>query len=365
LTRVLHVQKVAGIAGSERHLLTLLPRLDRARFRPVMVALESPGGGAADFAAAMRAAGVDTHVLPIRADADPRCLLHLRREIVSGRYGIVHTHLVHGDMYGTAAAATCRPRPIVVSSKHGYENYERTSLWYRLGALLGYGVDAIVTISDALQAKVADAERLPRSKMHTIHYGLDVPAHVPQRAPSMPVNLIAVGRLVPVKGFRFLLEAMARVPASASVHLTIVGDGPERASLEALAAELRVASRVTFAGWRQDVGAMLDRAAIFVLPTLGEGFGLAVLEAMGHELPVIASDTMSLPEIVHEGVTGLLVPPKDPAALARAITLLASDPEMRRAFGQAGRRRAAEMFSIDSMVTRTERLYQSLLEGRR
>lgn len=365
MIRVLHIHKITGIAGSERHLLTLLPGLDRGRISASMVMLEEPGRPVDAFASEMRSAGITLSRVPIARDLDPHCWWTVRALIARGRFDIVHTHLIHGDLYGVTAAASLRSRPAVISSKHGYDNYERTSPFYKVGRLLNPAIDRVVTISEALQEKVARAEGLPRRKMRTIHYGLDLPALAEPVVPAEPLKLISVGRLVPVKGFEHLLRAISQLGADAArVSLTIVGDGPERHALTALASELGVSSRVTFAGWQQDVGAFLRDAHVFVLPTLGEGFGLAVLEAMGHARPVIASDTMSLPEIVSRGETGLLVPPANSAALAEAIRVCLDHPGLLAEMGMAGRQRGLALFSVARMVERTEQLYVETVQGR-
>ena len=362
MIRALHVQKVTGVAGSERHLLTLLPRMTRARFRPTMLVLEEADRPAEAFVSEMRASGIETLVLPLASNADVRCWRRVRRIIAGGGFDILHTHLIHGDFYGLSAAMTCRRAPRCVSTKHGYDNYDRTSRWYRLGRWFGARLDAIVTISDALQAKVEAAEGLPRRKMQTIHYGIEFGPSRERRPSQGAFRLVSVGRLVPVKGFDVLVAAMARLSQGREVSLTIVGDGPERERLAAQADRLGVANRIHFAGWQRDVRNFLDDADVFVLPTLGEGFGLAILEAMGAGLPVIASDTMAIPEIVLDGKTGRLVPPKDPDALARAIEALRDDPIGCLSLGVAGRQRAIDEFSVDRMVRRHEMLYESLVQ---
>lgn len=366
MIRVLHIQKLKGIAGSERHLLTLLPRLDRARFAPSMLMLEEPARPVDQFARELEAAGVHTRRVTIRRDVDPVCWYRVRAAVARGRYDIVHTHLIHGDLYGVTAAAFVRPRPRVIASKHGYENYAHTTPLYKIGYVLNPVLSRVVTISDALQPKVADAEGLPRAKMVTIHYGLDLPAKAEPPVIAEPLKLVSVGRLVNVKGYPYLLQALAALgPEASRVHLTIVGDGPERERLTALAAALRIASHVTFAGWQQDVRAYLRDAHVFVLPTLGEGFGLAVLEAMGEALPVIASNTMSLPEIVADGVTGWLVPPADANALAAAIRRCLEHPGLLPSMGAAGRVRGLDLFSVSRMVQQTEALYEDVMKDAR
>jgi glycosyltransferase involved in cell wall biosynthesis len=172
-----------------------------------------------------------------------------------------------------------------------------------------------------------------------------------------------VGRLQPVKGTRYLLEAFTQLAAvHEDVVLLLVGDGPERASLQVLAQQLGIAKSVRFLGDRQDVSRCLHTMDVFVLPSIWEGMPNAALEAMAVGLPVVATAAGGTPEVVVDGVTGLLVPPRDPDALARAVARLLRDSDLRRTMGQAGRVRAKQRFSIEETVRRTEELYTTLLK---
>jgi glycosyltransferase involved in cell wall biosynthesis len=260
----------------------------------------------------------------------------------------------------------------VVSTKHGYENYDRTSRAYRLAGLTARWSRRIITISDALRRKVTEVERIPMGKLTTIHYGIEctVPGPEPsreavRRSLGLPPDAFAVlstGRLVPVKGYPYLIEAVGKLRAAgSSTILLIAGDGPERAMLQSQAERLGVADRVRFLGWRADVPTLLAGVDAFALATLGEGFGLAILEAMAQRLPVVATRVVAVPEIVQDGQTGLLVSPRDPAALADALLALERDPELRRRFASAAHRRVLEHFSVARMVRDTEGVYADVL----
>jgi glycosyltransferase involved in cell wall biosynthesis len=370
MKRVLHVQKVTGISGSERHLLFLLPALAR-RFDVTFLILEAPGRPVDDYVAALTRAGVRTERLPIRWDGDVRCVLAMTRLMRRGAFDLVHTHLIHADVLGGVAARLAGVR-VVVSTKHGYEDYDRTSRAYRLAGLTARWTCKVITISEALGRKVAEVERIPSGKLTTIHYGIDcaVPAPEPsrevvRRSLGLPPDAFAVlstGRLVPVKGYQYLIEAVGKLRAGgSSAILLIAGDGPERAALQAQAERLGIGDRVRFLGWRADVSTLLAGVDAFALATLGEGFGLAILEAMAQRLPVVATRVVAVPEIVHDGETGLLVPPRDPAALADALLALERDSELRRRFASAGQRRVLDHFSVARMVRDTEAVYADVL----
>ena len=167
---------------------------------------------------------------------------------------------------------------------------------------------------------------------------------------------------MPQKGVDVAVRALAEVRREhADAVLVVLGEGDEREALARLAGELGVADALFLPGRGGDVAEWLARAEILVHPVRWEGFGLALLEAMLAERPVVASAVSAVPEIVVDGETGLLVPPDDPAALGRAITRLLSDRGLSTAFGTAGRERARSEFSVDRMARRTLEVYERAL----
>jgi len=189
-------------------------------------------------------------------------------------------------------------------------------------------------------------------KLHVVRCGVrpeeyDAPARGP--LPRGPLHLVAVGRLAPMKGFGVLLEAMAELP---DARLTLVGDGPERAALEATAARHGVAARVRFAGalGAPGVTALLGEADVFCLPSFAEGVPVVLMEAMAARVPVVATAVNGIPELVADGRTGLLVAPGRAAPLVAAVRALAGDPERRRTMGAAGRAVVEEHYDVDRSV---------------
>ena len=178
-----------------------------------------------------------------------------------------------------------------------------------------------------------------------------------------PHMIFACRQLFPRKGIRFLLEAGAQLkPRFPDLQIVLAGDGFERPELARLATELGIASQVTFLGWvaNEELPPYYRAAAVSVIPSLEEGFGIPAAEAMGCEVPVVASDAGGLPEVVEDGVTGLVVPRGDATALAGAIGTLLADPERRRRMGQAGRERALRLFDWDRSAAQFEELYHEI-----
>jgi glycosyltransferase involved in cell wall biosynthesis len=339
-----------GIGGSERHLLTLLPALADGGVEPVFVGLDDPAWDPADFYDALTVPAVR---IPAPRDLDPVLLARVVRELHAD---VVHTHLVHADLYGGLAAKL--RRTALVSTKHNDDPF-RTGAFRFVERGLSRLADRIVTISDSLHRFTVDRVGVPAEKVETIHYGLDEPPRAwgrnpPDVVPEGARIMLSVSRLTQQKGIDVAVEALSFLPDD--VLLVVLGEGPERELLEQLALEHDVASRVVLPGRVPDVAAWLGRASVYVQPARWEGFGLAVLEAMVCGLPVVATNVSSLPELVADGETGLLVPPDDAAALAGAVERALADP----ALGQAGLARARRDFSVQRMADRTLALYERL-----
>jgi glycosyltransferase involved in cell wall biosynthesis len=351
--RVAHVHRMRGIGGSERHLLTLLPALADRGLEPVFVGLDDPTWDPSDFYDALT---VPAMRIPAPRDLDPLLLARLVRDT---RADVVHTHLVHADLYGGLAAKL--RGTTLVSTKHNDDPF-RTGAFRFVERGLARLADRVITISDSLHRFTVDRVGVPAAKVETIHYGLDEPPRAwgtnpPDAVPHDARIVLSVSRLTRQKGIDAAVEAVSLLPDD--VVLVVLGEGPERGALEELAREHGVASRVVLPGRVPDVAAWLGRASVYVQPARWEGFGLAVLEAMVCGLPVVATNVSSLPELVADGETGLLVPPDDPAGLARGIARALVEP----ALGRAGLERAGREFSVERMADRTVSLYESLLSA--
>jgi glycosyltransferase involved in cell wall biosynthesis len=348
--RVMHVHRMRGIGGSERHLLTLLPALAERGIEPIFVGLDDPAWNPADFYDALQVPAV--RILSPR-DFDPLLLVRLARTL---RADIVHTHLVHADVYGGLAARLRGTH--LVSTKHNDDPF-RVGPFRFVERNLSRLADRVITITDALRRFTVDRVGVPADKVETIHYGLDGLPEAWGVNPDADVPggarvLLAVSRLIKQKGIDTAIRALLELPADTA--LVVLGAGPERDALQGLARELGLEQRVFLLGRVPDVAAWLRRASVFVHPARWEGFGLAVLEAMLAGLPVVAADVSSLPELVLDGETGVLVPPDDAAALARGIAQALDRPEL----GARGLARAHSEFSVARMADRTAALYSGV-----
>jgi glycosyltransferase involved in cell wall biosynthesis len=344
--KVLHVHRIGGIGGSERHLLTLLPALAERGVDVSFLGLDDPARAPDPFYEAL---AVPYRRLRAARDLDPALAWRVRKETRSA--DLVHTHLVHADVYGALGARR------LVSTKHNDDPFRAGAFRFVERALTRRAA-RVIAITAALARFQIERVGLPADKVEVIHYGLDdLPqawgANPPDPVPPDVPVLLCVCRLERQKGVDVAIRALRDIPAA---HLVVLGEGPERVELERLARELDVP--VYLPGRVPDVSAWLRRASVLVHPARWEGFGLALLEAMLASLPVVATRVSSIPEIVVDGETGLLVPADDAAELARAVNRVLSDPAD---YGQRGRARAEREFSVAKMADRTLAVYESAL----
>lgn len=357
--KVVHLTKVRGIGGAEQHLLQLLPALRARGVDATFLSLDA-GGDAQRFHDALDERGVPWRRVACGFDVSPRLLASVTRELRAEAPDLVHTHMVHADAYGSAASSLLR-LPLV-STRHNDDRYLLGPFRYVDRALMARA-STIVAISDAVREFHIRAG-LPASKLVTIHYGLDETPSRPSEvtpadagiSPDAPL-VLAIGRLIEQKDHATLLAAFARVREThPEARLAILGWGRLENETRELARALGLADVVVLPG-RVEPSAWLARADVFAHTSRWEGFGIVLLEAMLAGLPVVATRASAIPEIVVDGVTGVLVEPGDADGVARALADLLADPARRAALGAAGRERALSEFSVARMAERTLAVY--------
>jgi len=308
---ICQVMLAKGFGGAERLFVDLCRAL-AARGHEVL-AVCHPRGEAAGLLRGV--AGLSLEAVPVAGVWDLLAVRRLRALLAARRPALVGAHLARAAYIAGRAA---RPLGIpVIAKTHNYVDLK----YYRR-------VDAFVTITDDQRSYLLRAG-VPAARIEVIPNFSSIP---PAAAVTAAGNELAmVGRLVPKKGADVLLRAMARlVRQGMDVRLRVAGDGGERERLVALAASLGLQDRVHFAGWQWDIAGFLDGASLFVLPSLDEPFGIALIEAMARGVPIVATATQGPREIMTER-EGWLVPPGDEAALADAIRAALDDaPERAR-----------------------------------
>ena len=364
--RVMHVVYSLEPGGMEFGVVKLVNGLDRSRVRSAVCAT-SPGGALRSLVASH----VPVFELRRRRGNDPRLVWDLFKLFMREQPHLVHTHAWGTLVEGLVAARLARV-PLVVHGEHGTLQLKSHQLRVqRLGWAL---VDQVLSVSSRLAARMVQETRFPENRVHTIRNGVDmarfgamsrVEARRTLDVGEREFVIGTVGRLVQVKDQAGLIEALALVArAGFRAKLVIAGEGPLRADLERRASELGIAGEVRMLGHRPDVHTVLAALDVFVLSSVSEGLSNTILEAMATGLPVVATSVGGADELVEDGVTGLLVPPKDPQALAASLLQLARNDSLRAEMGGHGRRRAEAEFALPVMVGRYEQLYLRLARER-
>jgi glycosyltransferase involved in cell wall biosynthesis len=311
--------------------------------------------------------GIESIAVEMKSTMSLTSVLGLRSVIARERPDVVHLHASRAHVLGSAGARLAGAK-VVIATRRMDDPIKM--LWPNTSAY-GNWTTALVAISAAVR-DVMIACGVDSSKIRLISSGADIErfegavADPDLRArlgiaPSTPI-VCAAATLAERKGIRYLIEAAALLKGKGTpVHLLIAGDGEQRAELEGLARDLSVAS--SFLGFYPDMPALLASADVFVMPSLSEGLGVGVLEAMAAGKPVVASAVGGLKESVIDGATGFSIPPADPEALAEAIEKLVSNPALAAQLGSAGRARARENYSLENMARGNEALYYELVQS--
>jgi sugar transferase (PEP-CTERM/EpsH1 system associated) len=357
--RVMHVVYRLQAGGMEYGVVKLVNGLDRSRIHS-SVCSTTP---ATDVKRLLHA-DVPLFECRRRAGNDPRVVAELVKLFRREQPHIVHTHAWGTLVEGLLAARLARV-PQLVHGEHG--TLQVGPLQRRVQRLVWSRADQVLSVSSRLAERMAAATGFPRDRITTIRNGVDTSrfGHLSQREARARLGLTSggtiigtVGRLVPVKDHASLVHAVARLRDRGSlVTAVIAGEGPLRAALAAQIDALKLHQQVRLLGHRPDPETVLAALDIFVLPSRSEGLSNTVLEAMASRLPVVATSVGGNDELIEDGITGLLLPPGDPEALAEGLGLLLASTEKRAHMGQAAVQRARTRFSIEAMIQNYERLY--------
>src|SRR4051794_29282468 len=306
-------------------------------------------------------------------EAQYRATVNVARE---RRASVIHAHwaiptgpsaVLAARRLGVPSVITMHGGDVYVNPEQGYDFPTRWYVRPPLRWTLRHA-DALTAITDDCRQHALRAGA-PAERIRLVFNGTDLRRFSPPengtRGDSRfgPHMVFACRQLFPRKGIRFLLEAAAELkPQFPDLKIVLAGDGFERPELVQLAADLGISQDVTFLGWvpNAELPPYYRAAAVSVIPSLEEGFGIPAAEAMGCEVAVVASDAGGLPEVVENGVTGLVVPRGNSKALAQAIGSLLADPQRRRQMGQAGRERALRLFDWDRTAEQFEEIYREV-----
>jgi len=359
---VLQLVHSLGTGGTERLVIDLATRLGQ-RFPMAVCCLDEPGACAHELAEH----GVAVTALGRAPGFHPSIAYRIARAAARVRAGIIHCHHYSPFVYGRLATMLS-PRTKLVFTEHGRLSDGPPSTKRRIvNPLLARLPAKIVSVSAALRRSMIE-EGFPSDRVDVIRNGIDPRARTTLQdrvrarlALGMRADAIVVGtvaRLDPVKDLETLLRAFGAFrSANPRAQLVIVGDGIERHRLERIAGNADFGDAVRFLGNRTDVRQLLPAFDLYVNSSISEGISLTILEAMATGLPVVATSVGGTPEIVEHDRTGVLVPPRRPLEIAKALVVLGAAPDRRHALGAAARLSIEAQFTLDGMVAEYERIY--------
>lgn len=363
--RVMYLAHTLAVGGAEEMILNLVRYLP-PQFERAMVCIGEPG----PIGREVEKTGVAFHALGLSPGVRrPFDLLRLQAFIAEWQPTIVHTFLLTASLYGRLAALLARV-PVVIGTEVNI--YERKRPLHRFAErwLLRH-TDAVVASAESVRTFYLDQISADPDKVVVIYNAVDwsqletTTSRLEMRtALGVPLDAPVAGiiaRLTEQKAHRILFDALAARPELRTTHLVVVGDGELREELRGRAEQLGIAARVRFAGARRDLGNVLNAIDMFVMPSLWEGLPLALVLAMGAGLPVVASRVAGIPEVVKDGVSGLLVDPGNSAQLADAMSRLVADDKLRVQLGQQARAFVEPRFGADRFVAETTALYDRLM----
>ncbi len=369
--RVLHVISSGGMYGAEAVILSLSRELNGSgEHTSSLGVFASPNGPAPALHAAAIETGMPTHLVRCDAQLD-RCVPQRLRELAASTGAeVVHAHGYKADVYSFIAFRV--GGPALVSTCHTW--YDNDLALRAYGVLDRYvlrrfaGVLAVSPeVEERLLAAGVESKRVRviRNGVALEAFACGPQARAQRRAYGAPLRVGLVGRFAPEKGIDVFLHAVARVKASfPEAQFAVAGDGPDRPSLEALRSQLNLAKTVAMPGEERDMAGFYASLDLLVSASRQEGLPVALLEGMASGLPVVATRVGAVPQVVADGVTGLLVEPENSGALAEAMNRMLDSPGLRESFGRAGQALVRETFSAARMTEDYLALYQQVLETR-
>jgi L-malate glycosyltransferase len=357
-----------AVGGAEEMVLNLVRRLP-SRFEPIVCCIHAAG----PMGEEIRATGVPFRVLGLTPGLErPFDVLTIRDYLREMAPHILHPFLLTASLYGRAAAMLARVPVVLGTEVNVYADKRR---WHALAErVLMRRTDAVIASAESVRDFYVEQVHADPQRVEVIYNAVDWSALRQTQSrgelratlgipPDAAVACI-IARLTEQKGHRDLFDALAATPALAATHVLVVGDGELRTTLEDGVRERGLSGRVHFLGARRDLGNLLGASDLFVMPSWWEGLPLSMILALGAGLGVVATRVAGIPEVVRHEETGLLVPPRDPAALGEALARLVNDPAFGARLGAAARAFVTPRFGVEGYIASVSALYDRLLAAK-
>lgn len=375
--KILHIINSLDIGGNERFLLQILEYLPRERFHQEVCVPDRGKDATRDLERECHRLRTGITIIRAAGNLDARVLLKLKHLIMRGHYDIVHTHLIYSQIYGRLAAAAAGAKVVVSSEQNVYRAKAHAPFRWIEGRLSGL-TDRIIACSNGVREHLIRKVGINPLKVVVVPNAVDTGVFFPIGRESPLFEKVrdvrrelgiedgdvvtgTVGHMSPQKGHRFLVAAIRRVQLRyPQAKFVFVGKGKLREDLRKQARALGIEGAVRFAGIREDIPIVLNGFDVFVLPSLWEGFGTAIIEAMACGVPVVATRVGGIPEIIEHGTDGLLVPPGRSRPLAQSIIKLLDNASLRRDMIYRGLRKTMGPFNVARMVETVAKIYSQM-----
>ena len=358
--KIIHVIGSFQIGGAENQVVQLLNNLDNTIFEKHVGFFKN----SETHLWKKLNPEIKKHYIPLRRWGQIACIARLTALFRVIRPHVVQSHMFHTNLY-TAIAARIANVPVIITTEHG-KNLWKNILHHLIERWIISPLSTRrIAVSQDIKTIRQKTGDIPENKITVIPPCVSIPEKkvVPNEKP--PMHIGAIGRMVQAKDYPTLLQAFARVIQDGiSAQLIFLGDGPERSNLEHITHELGINKSVSFPGFQSNVEKWLGSMDIVVFSSIREGIPVAMLEAMAKGIPIISTRAGGIPEVIRDGIEGLLVDIGAHIALANAIKQLAQHIQLRKTYGTRGRERVATLYSCEVISQRYEMLYQKLLQDR-
>lgn len=369
--KILHLISSSGLLGAERVLLELAEHSKRSGLKVTIGVFNNSQNPNFDLAKYAKGKDFDIQIFPCNGRFDKKTIRMIKDHMDQAGIQILHSHNYKSNFYARRALSNNNIRWIVTN--HGRRFGPKLMLYNLLDGLMVRRADRVIAVSKEIAKRMKRA-RIDSKKICLIENGVNLERFQKKIASESIKESLGIKKDVPVvatvgalteeKGHLYLLRAIPKVVQRFPEAIFLfIGDGRERPNLEKTTSSLGIKNSVIFAGMRNDVPGLLSILDVFVLPSLNEGLPMALLEAQAARIPVVATRVGAMPDVVEDRVTGILVSPKDPQAIAEAIIMILSDKKFASDIAHKGFERVRDHFSSEKMGDKYIAIYKELIEG--
>ena len=362
---ILEIIGDSSLAGAHRHLLSIIENLDLDKFK--IHVITPPGPLAGEIKDLKRK--IDTDIIAMRSRSDFLAIRKIRQHIKHIKPDVIHVHGTRAGALGRLAAIGLNI-PVIYTEHLWTKHYTINNVFIRWCHMVGYWfldlfTNVNIAVSHAVKEFLIDNNISRTEKIKVIYNGIadtNLKAKVFQSDKEFVIA--SVGTLNRIKGMQYLIRAMDRVHQEfTEAKLEIIGDGPFKNKLVKEVEKYKLKKIVKFVGFTNEVEKYLTKFDLYIQPSLSESFGLAIVQAMNIGLPVIATNTGGIPEVVTDGKSGVLVKPADSKELATAIIELLRNPKRGKIMGEMGRQDVRIKFNLEDMIDELESVYEEVVKN--